>query len=306
LLRGDALDARERRAVHRQPTGMETYENFLRGRQRMHAWGEQPFAEAVGFYERAIALDAEYAPAWAGLATVHCLLYEWCGSRASDLEAADRASRIAMQLAPGLADARLARGYTLSNLRRYAEAVEHFEAAILINPNLFDAWYYFGRAAFAAGEIKRSIEVWERGAEVRRDDFECAHLAAQSLRLLGRHHESLALYRESLRRSERLLEVNPRNARVLSLGAGALVAVGQGERALEWARRAEQINPDDMGVIINGALVRTQLGMKDEALDMLETVFGKGWGKREWIEHDTDYDPLRNEPRFQAMLARLK
>jgi len=306
LLRGGALDARERRAVHRQPTGLDTYENFLRGRQRMHAWGDQPFADAVQFYERAIALDAEYAPAWAGLATTHCLRYEWCGSRASDLEAADRASRIAMELAPELADAHLARGYTLSNMHRFPEARGHFEAAIRINPNLFDAWYYFGRAAFAAGEIETSVEAWRHGADVRREDFECPHLAGQSLRLLGRMQESLDFYRESMRRCERLLELNPHNARVLSLGAGGLIYTGEPQRALEWVRHAERLCPDDMGVIINGALVRVHLGMKDEALDMLEKVFGKGWGKREWIERDSDYDPLRNEPRFQAMLARLK
>ena len=36
LLRGGELSMRERRAVRRQPTAIETYECFLRGRQRMH------------------------------------------------------------------------------------------------------------------------------------------------------------------------------------------------------------------------------------------------------------------------------
>jgi adenylate cyclase len=35
-------------------------------------------------------------------------------------------------------------------------------------------------------------------------------------------------------------------------------------------------------------------------------VFARGWGKRDWVEHDPDYDGLRNDRRFQAMLARLK
>ena len=78
------------------------------------------------------------------------------------------------------------------------------------------------------------------------------------------------------------------------------------DRALEWARRAERIAPDDMAVLINGALLRVHLGMKDEALDMLERVFGKGRGKKEWIEQDPDYDPLRDEPRFKAMIEKLR
>src|SRR5689334_18147520 len=157
LLRGGKLDPRERRALHRQPTAMETYECFLRGRQRMHSWRQPDMDEARQLYLRAIALDAEYAPAWAGLAMLHALLYEWWGSSNHDLAEADCASRMAMELAPDLADAHLARGYTLSNQRRYREAETHFEAAARINPNLFDAYYYYGRAAFAAGDTGKSI-----------------------------------------------------------------------------------------------------------------------------------------------------
>jgi hypothetical protein len=47
------------------------------------------------------------------------------------------------------------------------------------------------------------------------------------------------------------------------------------------------------------------LGLKEEALDLLERVFGRGWGKRDWVERDPDYDPLRADPRFQRLLAKL-
>jgi adenylate cyclase len=306
LLRGGTLNARERRALHRQPTAIETYECFLRGRQRMHNWQQPDMDQAREFYRRAIALDAEYAPAWAGLAMLHALLYEWWGSTDEDLGQADRASRIAMELAPELSDAHLSRAYTLSNLGRYDEARAHFETALRINPNLFDAYYYYGRAAFAAGDIEKSIELWHRGAEVRRDDCECPFFEAQALRKLGRHEEARPVNLECIRRAERLLELNPQNARVLSLIAGGLMYDEQPERAREWVMRAERLFPDDMAVVINSALIHTQLGLKHEALDRLERMFGKGWGKKGWIEHDPDYDPLRGEPRFQALMERLR
>jgi adenylate cyclase len=306
LLRGGALSTRERRAVQRQPTAIETYECFLRGRQRMHTMQQPHMDEARALYQRAIALDAEYAPAWAGLATLHALLFEWWGSRDSDLSEADRASRIAMELAPDLADAHLARAYTLSNLRRYEEAKTHFEAAARINPNLFDAYYYYGRAAFAAGDTRKSIELWRKAAEVRQEDFESPLLQAQSMRQLGQVEESRPVNAEAIRRAEKLLALNPQNGRVLSFGAGALGEDGQIERALEWARRAEALYPDDMGVVVNGACLRSKMGLKEEAMDLLERVFNKGWGKKDWIENDQDYDPLRAEPRFIAMMAKLR
>jgi hypothetical protein len=46
--------------------------------------------------------------------------------------------------------------------------------------------------------------------------------------------------------------------------------------------------------------------MPDQALDWLEKSFGRGAGKREWIEKDPDYDPIREHPRFKAMLAKLR
>ena len=306
LLRGGSLSTRERRAVQRQPTAIETYECFLRGRQRMHTMQQPHMDEARALYQRAIALDAEYAPAWAGLATLHALLFEWWGTKDSDLKEADRASRIAMELAPDLADAHLARAYTLSNLRRYEEAKPHFEAAARINPNLFDAYYYYGRAAFAAGDTAKSIELWRKAADVRREDFESPLLQAQSMRQLGQVDEARPVNAEAVRRAERLLELNPQNGRVLSFGSGALQEDGQIDRALEWARRAEALYPDDMGVVVNGACLRSKLGLKEEAMDLLERVFSKGWGKKDWIENDQDYDPLRGEPRFIAMMAKLK
>ena len=126
------------------------------------------------------------------------------------------------------------------------------------------------------------------------------------MRQLGQLEEARPVNAEAIRRAEKLLELNPQNGRVLSFGAGALQEDGQIERALEWARRAEALYPDDMGVVINGACLRSKLGLKDEAMDLLERVFNKGWGKKDWIENDQDYDPLRAEPRFIAMMEKLK
>ena len=56
---------------------------------------------------------------------------------------------------------------------------------------------------------------------------------------------------------------------------------------------------------MNAACLMTKLGDKEKALTYLERALGRGWGKRDWIEHDSDYDILRDDPRFHALLAKL-
>jgi hypothetical protein len=44
---------------------------------------------------------------------------------------------------------------------------------------------------------------------------------------------------------------------------------------------------------------------KDAAMDLLEKNIARGFGNRDWIEHDSDLDSLRDDPRFVTLLARL-
>ena len=57
---------------------------------------------------------------------------------------------------------------------------------------------------------------------------------------------------------------------------------------------------------MNAACLRCKLALKEEALQLLERVFARGWGKRDWIEHDPDYNILREDARFKKLLANLK
>jgi tetratricopeptide (TPR) repeat protein len=85
-----------------------------------------------------------------------------------------------------------------------------------------------------------------------------------------------------------MLVLNPLDARALSLGSGALFEDGQRARAIEWDRRSLELSPDDMSALINAACLYAKAGEKENALEILERVFARGWGKRDWIEHDPD------------------
>lgn len=303
---GGILSSEEKRALRRPETAMEGYEYFLRGRQLLHREGRVNVETARTMFERSIEIDPDYSPAYAGLADAYSWIYEWWGGSIADYEAADQASRKALELSPDLAEAHSSRGFVLSLRRRYPEAEVEFQEALRLNPNSFDAHYLYARTCFAWGHIEQSAELFRRAADVREEDFQSLMLLAQSLRKLGRFEEAQTANREGLRRAERRLELDPTDLRALSLGAGSLEDEGQRERAIQWAKRAVELYPDDAGVLINGACLRARMGLTEEALDLLEYTFSKGWGKRDWIEHDPDYDSLRDHPRFQALLKRLR
>ncbi len=305
-LRGDALSQREQASIRRPPAKTEAYECFLRGRQTLFRQTRGDLLSSVRMFERAIALDNAYAPAHAGLAMAHAALYEWFGSADADKTAAERASERGLALASNLADAHVARGCALTLARRYEEASRAFAAAITLNENLFEAYYYYARSSFARGEMARSAELFQQAAAARREDFQSALLASQSLQMLGHDDQARELRREGIGRAERALELNPNDARALSMLPGFLFDEGRREQALAVHECALSLYPDDMSTLINGACLRSRLGQKDRALDLLEKAVEQHGAQRDWIEHDSDYDTLREEPRFQRLMAKLK
>jgi tetratricopeptide (TPR) repeat protein len=256
-------------------------------------------------FDRAIEIDPNYALAYAGVADCCSLLYMyWDGSKAN-LDGADQASRKALELAPGLAEAHSSRGFALSLSRQYAPARQEFETALQLNPNFFWAHYFYARTCFQEGKFEEAVRHYQDAARVRPEDFQSWLLMSTLLKDLGRPDEALAAQRQGLYVAERHLELNPDDARALYLGAGALAQTGQREKALEWTRRARAIDPEDTGVLYNVACAYAMLGELDEAMDCIEKSVQNGFGHKEWLENDSDLNPIRGNPRFQAVLRKV-
>jgi len=304
-LRG-MLSTDERDALRRPGTTAEAYEHFLRGRYLFHAFTLSTSIDAAAReYRRALELDPLYAPAHAGLAQAYSWLVEWQGGGDDARGAADRASRRALELASELPEAHLARAAILSMDNDHQGADSEYREAIRLNASSYEAHYLAARNAFQWGKFEESTELFRRAAELRSEDFQSILLLDGPLRRLGRHEEAAAARREGIRRAERFLELEPDNPRALTLGGCALVDEGQRERGLEWIRRALAVAPDDQAVLMNSGCAYARAGMKEEALACMERILGKGMGKRAWIDQDPDYDLLRDDPRFQAMLGKL-
>jgi adenylate cyclase len=88
------------------------------------------------------------------------------------------------------------------------------------------------------------------------------------------------------------------------MGANALVALGETDRAREWVSRALAIDPDDVLTQYNAVCVYSLLGDIETAFDLLERLLPHAGHelKAGWIKHDSDLDPLRSHPRYQKVL----
>ncbi len=295
------LTSDEKEIIRPQKTVIEAYEYFLKGIELFH---QLDVWESKLMFEKAIKIDPSYAPAHAGLSDVLAQIYEWHGGDNSDLALAESHSVKALSLTPNMAESHSSYGFVLSLRKRYDEAEKEFNKAIRLNPNSFDAYYRYGRYSFARGNIEKSAEMFLKASKVRLEDYQSLLLYAQSLNILGNNQEQDAL-REGLTRVRKQLELNPTDSRALSLGASSLFQNGEKTEAIKWINKALKLYPEDGSTLFNGACIFAKNGNKEKAISLLEIAVDKGWGSKEWIEQDQDYDSLRDEPKFKALIKKL-
>ena len=228
----------------------------------------------------------------------------WDASHAN-LEQADAYSQKALEVGPDAAEAHASRGLALTLSQRYAEAEEEFATAIRLNPQQFEAHYFYGRAVFQQGKNEEAIAHFLEASRVRPEDYQTLFLASSPLRQLGRREEEQEVLQRALDVAERHLELNPDDARALYMGAGALAQQGDREGAMDWARRALAVDPEDPGVLYNVACAYAQAGETGTAVTLIEQAVHNGFGHKEWLEHDSDLNSLRDDPRFQAVLKQM-
>ncbi len=233
------------------------------------------------------------------------MLYTWYEKDEAHLQRADAASRRALELDPELAEAHSARGHVLSLEKRYDEAAREFENAIRLDPTLYEAYYFYARAALMQGKFEKSAQMFEGAAAVRPEDYQAPLLVTQVYRSLGKEAEVREAYERGVRLVKRHLKLNPDDLRALVLGAHAVFQVDERELGLTWANRALELSPDDRGVLYNLACFYSLADERVKALDCLERAALVGRVTREWVENDSDLDPIREEPRFQALLETL-
>jgi adenylate cyclase len=298
------LTDRERRALARMPTSdVRAYEFYLRGRHYLHQTRKRSLEYAREMFTQAIAVDPEFALAYAGIADCSSLLHVYYPSAESAIEQGERASRRAVELDPDLAEVHASRGFALSQQRRYAEAAAEFETAIRLDPAQFDARYYYARQCFQCGALADAARLFEEAARMR-EDYQARFFAAQSYEAMGDRERALEAYQRALEVARRHLEFHPDDPRAATMRAVSSCRCGKRDEGMHWAERALTIDPEDAGVRYNVACLYALEGERDRAIAALEECIQLGFTNVEWIGQDPDMASLRDDARFQRLIGR--
>jgi adenylate cyclase len=293
----------EKESIERAPTdNVEAYTYYLRGRQFLHRYSKSYYELARRMFVKATELDPRYARAYAGIADCDSFLFLQyhidCG-----IENILANTEKALALDNRLAEPHASRGFALSIEKRFQESTAEFEQAIALDRNSFEAHYLYARVSFVQGNLERAAGLFERAAEINPEDYQSLILLIQIYRSLGRNKEKESAAHRGVERAERELVLHPEDPRPAYMGIAGLIEMGETDRAREWITRALVIGADDPATQYNVACGYTKLGETELALDLIERMLPSvGEEIKMWIRHDSDFDALRNHPRFQKLL----
>jgi adenylate cyclase len=175
---------------------------------------------------------------------------------------------------------------------------------VTLNPGLYEAWYFYGRHCLALGRYPQAAKLLQRAWQLRPDDSSVLGLVVSALDAAGDQEGALTIARRALEGLRKQMLLEPDNPRVRYMASGLLLRLGERADGLRLADEALALRPNDFSTMYNVACTYCLAGDNERALDLLERAIERG-GFATWILHDPDIAPLRDTPRFKAMMARL-
>jgi adenylate cyclase len=287
----------------RSTTNTEAYKLYLMARQFWLLDNESNNEIVVRICNRVVEIDPNYAQAWATLALAQWNMF-WLGDSGDDGE---RAAKTALRLDPTLADSHAAMGAALRSKGRFEEGLLACQRALRLEPSSYVANRIAGLCLLGLRRYDDAIGHFEHAAAAMESDFTAAAFICQCYKAKGDAERMKSAGRMTLSRIEKIVAAEPGHSRAIGLGACMLAELKENERAKEWATRARLVDPENVNLHYNLACAMASLGEIDLTLETLASVASRlSPGMMSWMEADTSFDSVREEPRFKAMMDQVK
>jgi TolB-like protein/DNA-binding winged helix-turn-helix (wHTH) protein/Flp pilus assembly protein TadD len=331
------LGSPERSESVRQPTltpeAYQAYDLCLKG---LYFWNKRTapgFQQAIEYFQQAIAKDANYAPAYAGLANSYALLPGYTLAPAARyMPKAREAAVRALEIDDDSPEAHVALALILENYDwDWSTAEKEYRRAIELNPNYATAHHWYaefltwrgrfdealresenarrldplsliiatdrGAILYFSRQYDRAIEQFQSVQEMDRN-FGRAHLVIDAYLQQGRFAEALADLEEWRRTSGD--GVNLRSRLVYLYGR-----MGQKDKARAELRKLEAMSGTQPLDPVAMAVAYLGVGNDEAALSSLEKAYAQRSNLLTALKVEPVYDPLRDDPRFQELLRRV-
>jgi len=330
------LTGSEQTAMSKKPTAnSEAYELYLKGRFFWNKRTGDDLKTAADYFQRAIEVDPKFAAAYAGLAQTYVVIPLFAaGTPQEFFPKAKAAAQRAIELDEASAEAHSALGllFCFSDVN-FPDGEREFKRAIAINPNYATAHHWYGNCLLVAlGRFDEAISECQRAVELdplsliinadlggtltmaRRYDQAIAQLQrtlalderfgyahwnlGEALYLKGDAAAAIAEYEKA-----RALDDDPQ---ILGLLGRAYADTGQKDKAMELIRQLEERPKQQFVRGYIAALIYIGLGDKTKAIDCLEREYLNHDNiDTAWIRVDPMLEPLRGDPRFEALADKI-
>jgi TolB-like protein/DNA-binding winged helix-turn-helix (wHTH) protein/Tfp pilus assembly protein PilF len=309
----------------------EAHDDYLRGQSYLKKRTVEDMSTSAQYFEKAIRRDPDYAQAYAGLADANALLaaYKLTPSK-ENIEKARAAALKAIELDDRLAEAHTSLALIYQNYDwNWAAAEREYRRAIALDPNYATAHHWYAEFLSILGRFDESSAEYNRARQldpfsliIRTDyavslyfarkydaavteflavravdpNFPRARIIADVYARQGKFEEATADVQKYLRPNDIWA-----HARIATYAAmmGKRPEAKKLFAQLEKQYRREQFNP---APLINPCIA---LGDSDKALAYLEKAYAGRYTTIVWLKVDPALDPLRKDPRFQALLQRV-
>jgi tetratricopeptide (TPR) repeat protein len=202
----------------------------------------------------------------------------------------------ALKIKPDYHQAWYNRGNVLDDLGRLEEAISSLDQALKIKPDYHQAWNNRGIALGNLGRLEEAISSLDQALKFKPDDHEAWYKRGIALRNLGRLEEAIASLAQALK-------IKPDDHKAWNNRGYALFNLGRLEEAITSLDQALKIKPDKHQFWYNKACCYALQGNVEQAIENLQQAIHLSPDEcREMAKTDSDFDSVRDDERFQALI----